>query len=170
MKTLILVRHAKSSWTDPTLSDHNRPLNERGRRDAPFMGKILAERGIRPDAIFSSSAVRALETAKCFARAFGREPDSIAVRPEIYHADSESMLELIAGLDDAFGTVLVFGHNPTFTELANLFTDRHLDNLPTCGIFAVGFAVDHWSEVKPRTGTFLFQEFPRTYFPKDALD
>jgi phosphohistidine phosphatase len=170
MKTLILVRHAKSSWTDPSLSDHDRPLNERGRRDAPFMGKVLADRGIKPDAILSSSAVRAFETAKFFAGALGWEPASIAVRPEIYHADSEAMLELIAGLDDAAETVLIFGHNPIFTYLANLFTDRYLDNLPTCGIFAVEFAVEHWSEARPRAGKFLFQEFPRTYFPKDALD
>ena len=170
MKTLLIVRHAKSSWSDPFLGDHDRPLNERGLRDAPFMGDVLAQRGPRPDLLVSSSAVRALHTARFFAQALGHGPEQIAVMPSLYHAEIEDILELLRTFDDAAATVALFAHNPTLTALANSFEGPFLENLPTCGIVAVGFDVAHWTEAAPSNGKVLFYEFPKNYFPKDSLD
>ncbi len=170
MKYFIFIRHAKSSWANPLSNDHDRTLNERGLRDAPFMGKVLAKRGIRPDAVYSSSAVRALTTAQYFAEALRFDQDRITVLPQLYHADSVDILALIHTFDDSAETVLLFGHNPTLTDLANQLTHRFLDNLPTCGAVAVQFAVNHWAEAKPENGEFHFMEFPKMYFPKEILD
>ena len=164
MKTVFFVRHAKSSWNDSSLADINRPLNDRGERDAPFMAKMLKNRDIEPDRILSSPARRALDTARYFADAFGIPPKEIEVRPEIYEALPDDLEELVRGLPDEWSTVLIFGHNPTLTSLVNHFTDEFIDNIPTCGIVQVNAKIKSWKkfeEESARVSAF--------YYPKQFL-
>ncbi|MCS7057243.1 MAG: histidine phosphatase family protein [Thermoflexales bacterium] len=146
MKKLILVRHAKSSWDDPTLPDHDRPLNDRGLRDAPKMGERLAQRGILPDLILSSSAVRALTTAQLIAEKIGYDRAAIVVDRRIYGAQVSALLYLIQELDDAYRQVMLFGHNPELTELAHHFS-KDIEDMPTCAIVELTFDVERWVEV-----------------------
>ncbi|MBO9345442.1 MAG: histidine phosphatase family protein [Chloroflexi bacterium] len=146
MKILYLIRHAKSSWDDPTLADHDRPLNERGKRDAPKMGERLAQRGVKADLIISSSAVRALTTAQTIAEKIGYDQARIVADRRLYGAQVSALLYLIQELDDQHARVMLFGHNPEFTDLARFF-GCEIDELPTCAVVEMTFEVDHWSEV-----------------------
>jgi phosphohistidine phosphatase len=134
VKILTLVRHAKSSWKHPELTDRRRPLNKRGERDAPEMGRRLAGRGEAPDLIVSSPAVRALTTARTIARAVGHAEDEIVLVESVYHADAEDLLEFVRGLADSYDHVMLFGHNPALTDLVNRLAAEPLDNVPTCGV------------------------------------
>jgi phosphohistidine phosphatase len=146
VKTLTLVRHAKSSWKHPELTDRQRPLNKRGERDAPEMGRRLAGRGERPDLIVSSPAVRALTTARTIARAVGHAEEEIVLEERVYDADDEDLLELVRGLDDAFEHVMLFGHNPALTDLVNRLVAEPLDNVPTCGVVRLEHPGATWHE------------------------
>jgi phosphohistidine phosphatase len=156
-RTLILVRHAKSSWANAGLADHDRPLNARGERDAPIMAARLAERGPRPDTILSSSAKRALATADRFAEAFDMDERAVILRPEIYGAGVDDMLELVQALDDARPTVLLVGHNPTFTELVDRLTDVGVGHLPTTGVVTLELAEGPWAAA--HEGLFRLVDF-----------
>ena len=127
MRTLYLIRHAKSSWDNPGLRDFNRPLNERGQRDAPLMAALIAKMGIKPDLIVSSPARRAITTAQYFADALGIADDDIVRNQEIYEAYPQEILRLISELPEKSETVFMFGHNPTFTDVANRFSDDFID-------------------------------------------
>jgi phosphohistidine phosphatase len=162
VKHLILVRHAKSSWKELTASDFDRPLNRRGERDAPRMGEHLASRIPRPDALVSSSAVRALETARAFARAFGLRPEEVRAERELYLASAETWLGAIARLDEAWERVAMFGHNPGISDLVRALTNALVEDLPTCAIAELELEVDHWGEVGPGSGRLV-----RTDRPKD---
>ena len=144
-KTLILARHAKSSWKQGGLTDHDRPLNARGERDAPRMAERLASRGVSPDLIVSSSAVRALTTARAFAAGFELEPDCLVVEGAVYGAGYDGMLELIRDTEDHFDCVMWVGHNPTFTDLANALVREGIGPLPTCAVVTMRLAAEHWS-------------------------
>src|SRR6187549_3048441 len=137
MKHLILVRHAKSSWKDSQLDDHDRPLAKRGEHDAPFMAKIFREKKMEPDLIVSSTAVRALTTAKEFAKKLDYKKEKILRLSEIYLAELDDLMEYVKGIDDDFKTVMLFGHNPSFTWFANYLTNGSIENIPTCGIVAI---------------------------------
>ena len=146
MKTLILVRHAKSSWKHPGLPDRLRPLNKRGQHDAPVMGKRLAKREITPDLIVSSPAARAMATAESIAREIGHPEEEIRADERLYGASAFELLEIIQELDDALEHVMLIGHNPGLTDLANdLGCD--IDNIPTCGIVEMEFDTDSWAHV-----------------------
>ena len=147
MKVLTLVRHAKSSWKDANLSDLDRPLNKRGRRDAPMMGGRLAERNYFPDVIVSSSAVRALATAEAIAEEIGYPRSEIVVDERIYGADVTDWLEVIHTLGDAWDRAMCIGHNPGLTDLVNYLADDQIGNVPTCGIVDLVFDVDSWTLV-----------------------
>jgi phosphohistidine phosphatase len=143
-KELLLVRHAKSSWSDPYLDDHDRPLNERGLRNAPEMGKRLQEWSIRPDVWISSTALRAITTAEIMAEEIGFPPDQIQRSKDLYHASATELQEFIAELDDRIGCAILFGHNPGMTSLvANLY-GLPIDNLPTCGVVHLQFREANW--------------------------
>ena len=126
MRTLYLIRHAKSSWGNPGLRDHDRPLNERGLHDAPKMAQLLAEQGIKPDLLVSSPAKRALTTALYFAEAFKIEGIEVLREAKIYEAFPHEILSIISDLPESAQTVALFGHNPTFTEVANRFMENDL--------------------------------------------
>ncbi|MDP6775588.1 MAG: histidine phosphatase family protein [Candidatus Latescibacteria bacterium] len=163
MRRLYLVRHAKSSWSDPELADIDRPLNKRGKRDAPAAGERLKKRKVRPDLIVSSPAKRARRTAGAIAEEIGFPGKNIATDDAVYHASSVELLSVIRGFDDAHGEVMMFGHNPGFTDLASLLTGAHVDNLPTCAIFCVDFDIGSWQEVGEAKGTLVFLDYPKMH-------
>ena len=161
MKTLYLLRHAKSSWSFDELSDQERPLNDRGRDDAPVMGQALAKRHICPDVIVSSPAVRAMSTAVLVAREMQYPHDKIVVEPGIYGADVNDLLAIIKGLPDGAGTVLLVGHNPTITETANVLSPSSLNEMPTAAVVCLRFTCEHWAEVNKANAEFYFYDYPR---------
>lgn len=163
MKTIYFVRHAKSSWDSPTLRDIERPLEERGLRDAPFMAKVLKSKGAEPDLLVSSPATRAYSTALFFADAFEIDRKAVQVQPRIYEAFAEDITDLIEELPEDADTVLLFGHNPTFTMIANLFSKKHIDNVPTCGIFKVEAKVNSWPEFKAPVAVLTEFHYPKQY-------
>lgn len=163
MKTVFFVRHAKSSWDNPSLRDIERPLSKRGKRDAPFMGKLLRGKGIVPDRLISSPANRALSTARYFAKAFGIAEEEVEVDKRIYDAYPEDILEIVQELPEEYGLILMFGHNPTLTGVANLFTEDYISNVPTCGIFRVDAAVDSWADFREGKGRLAEYHYPKQY-------
>ena len=163
MKTLFLVRHAKSSWDNPSLSDFDRPLNKRGKHDAPFMGKLLKSKDIIPDFIVSSSAVRAVTTARHFAEAFEIPKNLIQLEENLYDAEIKDILTVIRGCDDQYNSLMLFGHNPGLTECANYLCQHPIDNIVTAGVYSIGFNVGTWKKVDHGNGTFRFYEYPKKY-------
>ncbi len=164
MKTLYLVRHAKSSWDNPNLTDIERPLNARGLRDAPFMAKLLKDKGVRPDVILSSPAVRALTTAKFFAKELGYDESKIETRDLIYDRGAKQILYMIAELDDGIESAMLFGHNPDLSALAHFYCEFPNGNLPTAAVVCVDFDVKSWAETLEKKGTLRFYENPKKYF------
>ncbi len=162
MKRLILVRHAKSSWKDPGLVDRDRPLNGRGRRDAPEMGRRLAARDVAPDVLVTSPARRARKTARKIADALGYPRDGILEEETVYEASLPDLLAVVRGLDPDWDEVLLVGHNPGLTDLANfLLPGRPFVNLPTCGVACVDLPVDGWDEAGEGAGRLVFHDAPR---------
>lgn len=160
MKKIILIRHGKSAWDQPFLSDHERPLAERGLRDLPKMAKRLKKREIFPDLILSSSAVRAIETAKITAEALEIEEEKIVVIDKLYHAPAHTILKYIKMQHDSVDTLFVVGHNPGFNELIEFLGGR-LDNLPTSGQFGFKIQSEHWADTDPKTAEFWFVDYPK---------
>lgn len=162
MKTLCLIRHAKSSWDDPFLDDIDRPLNNRGRKDAPRMGQRLKEKDIHPDLLLSSPADRALSTCLIIAEKIGFNPQHVHVDRRLYHADEEQILSVVRSFNDANDEVIVFGHNPGLTDFVNrLNSSLVTDNVPTCGIVCMTLHVDSWKDVAWGKGEVDFFDFPR---------
>ena len=161
MKTLILVRHAKSDWSEAGMSDIDRPLNERGKKDAPEMAKRLRKKGVKIDAFVSSPAKRALRTARYFAEEYDVKKDAIQVEKNLYGALPSQFDQVIASLKDKEDTVAVFSHNPGITEYANTLCNVRTDNVPTCGIFAVQADVEKWQDFTKAEKKFLFYDYPK---------
>jgi len=166
MKTIILIRHAKSSWKFPELKDMDRPLNKRGLNDAPLMGKILKGHNLMPDLIMTSPAVRTSITAKTIAQAVGFNELQIVTEPGLYLESKSKLLKVINNIDDRYATVFIVGHNPGLTDLANSLTGESIDNIPTCGAFGIQFEISSWKEVDKKTGKKLFFEFPKKHKKK----
>ena len=163
MKTLTLIRHAKSSWKYPGLDDMDRPLNRRGGRDAPLMGDILAERGCHPDAVFASPALRALRTAEMIATAIRYPQQRIMLDDRLYHADAGDLLDVIKSMDDSLGWVACVGHNPGMTDLANYLGRQRFDNVPTCGVVEIRFDTDRWIDIEQTEPNSTDFDFPKKY-------
>ncbi len=163
MKTLILIRHAKSSWADATLDDFDRPLNDRGKRDAPRIGAFLKAKGIAPELIIASPAKRAFTTAKKIAKAIDFPKEQIIQEPSFYHFGYRGtpILIRLAKVEDAINQVMIFGHNPTFTGLANHLSGHYFDNVPTCGVVAITFDVEKWKDIDGQNGRLWFHQFPK---------
>ncbi|HKT57305.1 MAG TPA: histidine phosphatase family protein [Microbacterium sp.] len=142
MISVALVRHAKSDWGDPSLPDHDRPLNARGERDAPVQAARLADTGFRPDVILSSTALRARTTARAFADEFGVEPD---LQSELYAASAPELLRAVeeAGLAGA-DSVLIVAHDPGMTDLACALSGERIDHMPTCAVATFSWDDDDW--------------------------
>ena len=147
MKTILILRHAKSSWKHPELSDHDRPLNKRGKREAPQMGKLIREQGLQPDIILSSTALRAQATAQVVAEKCGYEGE-IHYIPDLYRADVEDILGILQRMDDSVNTAMVVGHNPELEMLLSLLTDED-EALPTAALAQVELPITSWKELTP---------------------
>ncbi len=163
MKRLYLVRHAKSSWELSGLSDRDRPLNKRGKRDAPFMGQRLKKYAVCPDFMLSSPAKRALKTAKIIAEEISCPKKNIVINETLYSHGTRTILDVIRSVDDAHESLMIFGHNPDFTELAELLSDYQVNNIPTCGIFCIDFKANSWQEVDMGKGVFSFFDYPKKH-------
>lgn len=159
MPSVFLIRHAKSDWNTGR-DDFDRPLNERGRSDAPRMAARLMERQPSIDAVLTSPAVRAWSTAEYFTKAFNVERDRIILFPELYHPEPMSFYQVLEGLDDRLASVAVFSHNPGITEFVNQLKLIRLDDMPTCGIFGFQFS-GHWKEIRTAEKQFLFFDYPK---------
>lgn len=155
MKRLVILRHAKSSWDDASLADFDRPLNRRGERDAPRIGAWMAARGLRPDRIVSSPALRASRTARLVAETLGFPPEEIRFEPRIYDATPGTLLEVVRGLDDGRREILLVGHNPGLQELVNALGDTLLAAFPTCALAVLEFSTETWQAVAPGQGVIL---------------
>jgi phosphohistidine phosphatase len=162
LKRLTLVRHAKSDWSLPGQPDWDRVLNKRGQRDAPEMARRLRARKLKPDLILSSPAVRALSTATIMAREL-KVPAGIVRQDErLYLAAPADMLAVIRELGDGAGHLMVFGHNPGITELANrLSAGDHIDNMPTCAVFTALFAIEAWDAIDWHSGRDAEFDYPK---------
>ncbi|MET0571552.1 MAG: histidine phosphatase family protein [Pedobacter agri] len=158
-KQLLLVRHGKSDWGNLDLKDFDRPLNKRGKENAPEMAERLVQRGFRFDLIVSSPAKRAKSTAKFFAEAY--QVNDIQYEESIYEANTTALLKVINGLDDNADTVIMFGHNPGFTDLANELSDADIYNIPTAGMMLMSFPFDSWKMVSRGTGELVFFDYPK---------
>ena len=158
---LILVRHAKSSWKHSGLDDMERPLNKRGKRDAPAMGELLRKKGVMPDCVISSPARRAAKTAKHIARQVNYPPERIVLDEAVYMASAEELFDIIHRLGKTCETVMIVGHNPAFTGLVKCLSDFRVDNMPTCGMAAFAFDVEDWSGIEAGSGKLLFFEYPK---------
>lgn len=164
MKNLFIIRHAKSSWSNMSQTDFERPLNKRGQRDAPFMAKLLQQTGITPDLIVSSPANRAFTTASFFAEAYNIAVDDIQKEPQIYDAFPSDILDIIRKLPDETKTVLLFGHNPTLTSVSNMFADKLIPNMPTCSIARVESKIDDWTDFSVKNSELTQFHYPKQYF------
>lgn len=160
-KHLLLCRHAKSSWLETTLSDIERPLNKRGERAAPVMGRRLAHRGVQPDLILTSPAVRARATAVYLAIELGYPQERLQVQTGLYAATVSSLLALLQQQEARCATIMMVGHNPECTALANVLGGLHIENIPTCGIVALEFTFASWQKLAAGDGTLLFFDYPK---------
>jgi phosphohistidine phosphatase len=159
--SLLICRHAKSSWDDPGLGDFDRPLNKRGERDAPEMGRRLVRLGVRPDLIMTSPAARALSTALHYAHQLGIPQEQVRQNPAQYAASVPELIQLIRTVDSGVTTLMLVGHNPECTALANELGGLNIDNIPTCGIVALAFSRRTWVNISAGSGTLLFFDYPK---------
>lgn len=161
MKVLYLMRHAKSSWSYDELNDHQRPLNDRGRDDAPLMGQALAGRNIKVDLLLTSSAVRAQSTAVRVAQEIGYPHDQIRVEDGIYRAEVKDLLALVRACPAEAGSVLLVGHNNTITDFANLLSPNSINEMATAAIVCLHFRVEQWQEIDRANAEFYFYDTPK---------
>jgi len=161
MKSLLIIRHAKSSWDLKTLNDFDRSLNERGHRDAPAMAQRLLAKNIAIDLFVSSSANRALTTATYFAEAYQKTESDILKIDELYHAMPDVFYKTIATINNSIDSVAIFSHNPGITEFVNELTSTKIDDMPTCAIFAVKVNSNSWSDFAKAKKEFWFFDYPK---------
>jgi phosphohistidine phosphatase len=161
MKSLLLIRHAKSSWDNPGLRDFDRPLNGRGLHEGPLMASLVRMRGVRPDLLVSSPAKRAMATARFFAVANEIPEEDIVREPGIYEAGVREILQIVSALPDSARTVFLFGHNPTFTDVSNRYADDFIENVPTCGVIHLESSADSWMEMCELNTRLRVCLFPR---------
>lgn len=161
MKILTLLRHAKSSWDDSGLPDRERPLNGRGKRDAPEMGRRIAAHGIRPSLIITSPAVRARKTAKIVAREIGYPIEFLQRENALYLASLDTLLDTVVAQDNSFNSLMVVGHNPGLTEFANFLLPGITNNLPTSGVVSVQLDTEDWSLYRRPKAKLLAYDYPK---------
>ena len=161
MKTLLLIRHAKSSWDNVLQKDFDRTLNERGVKDAPEMAKRLLKKHVTIDAFITSPAVRAFTTCKFFAKAYGRAETDIIQVPKLYLAPVPVFYEVVANIDNAINDAAIFSHNDGITSFVNGLTNTHVDDMPTCSIYAVKIAINSWRDFKKADKEFWFFDYPK---------
>ncbi len=160
-KNLFIVRHGKSSWDYPSVSDIDRPLKDRGIDDAYDMAKRLLKMEARPDAMISSPAVRALHTAIIFSRILEIPPDEIIINQDLYLADVDDIVSVIRATDNSRNSLMIFGHNPGFTDLANHLSGLNVPNVPTTGLVWLKFKTESWMDIGKKRLSSEYFDFPR---------
>jgi len=161
MKTLTLLRHAKSSWSDTSLADHERPLNRRGERDVPAMAVRIQDAGVRPSLIISSPAVRTWATAKTVARQISYPIEFLQREAELYLANLNSLLDIVAEQDVSFNSIMIVGHNPGLTEFANFLHPGLTRNLPTCGVVSFSIDAADWNLRREHELELAYYDYPK---------
>ena len=161
MKTLFIIRHAKSSWDDPSQSDFDRPLNERGKKDAPKMAERLREKKFPIDIFISSPAKRARKTAAHFIEEFGGKEKEIVLMDNLYEASPNAFFNAVSTIEDKYQSAAIFSHNPGITEFVNMLTDHIVPNMPTCGVFGVKALVNTWAEFRDSKKELLLFDYPK---------
>lgn len=170
MKRILILRHAKSSWADTDLADFDRPLNQRGRRDAPLMAARLRGYNAAPDLILCSTAQRAQETAELFCASLGFPAEALRLLDELYLASAPQLLAAVREYSDTAASVMLIAHNPGLTDLLNQAGDQGIDNLPTCGLAAIDLDINEWaalpqlnaaSRFGPAVGRTAFIDYPK---------
>jgi phosphohistidine phosphatase len=163
MLTLFLIRHAKSSWKDSTLSDKARPLNKRGKNDAPLIGKILNEKKEYADLMISSPAKRALKTAEKIAEETGYKVKNIELSDKLYFAGYKDFIDEIRKIPVNNMTVFLFSHNPGITEFANEISGSDIENIPTCGAVKINFDMKSWKDIGETSGKQEYFIYPKMF-------
>ena len=163
VKHICFVRHAKSNWDNPGLKDFDRPLDKRGLRDAPRMAKEMYKLGLVPEIIFTSGANRAKTTAEFFKEEFKVQDSKFIVKNKLYEATPEDVFEVVRSAPDEVKFIYVFGHNPTFTWVANHLSGVRIDNVPTCGVVHAQANLSHWKKFKPEYAAFVGFHYPKQY-------
>jgi phosphohistidine phosphatase len=166
MKTLVLIRHAKSSWKDSSLADYDRPLNKRGKRDAPLMGEVIAAKNLLPDLFWVSPAKRATKTAQKIAQQMGYDEQQIIYQDCLYFGGKQKILELIQAQASQTQTIYIVSHNPDLNDLAEYFLGNFMPNIPTAGIVAFEFEVESWAQIGKGQAKMLFFEYPKKFIPQ----
>lgn len=156
------MRHAKSSWDLATLNDFDRSLNERGKKDAPVMAQRLLDRKIDINIFVSSPAKRAKKTAELFCSIYKKDKEQIIFVPALYHASINTFFEVVSQLNDDYNCVAIFSHNPVITEFVNQLVENiTIENMPTCGVFAVKTSITKWKEFSTSKKELLFFDYPK---------
>lgn len=163
MKTVFLIRHAKSSWSNPDLSDFDRPLNNRGERDVKMMSLLLSGKVEKIDLILTSTAKRALATTHVITADNGVDFDELIENKKLYHASAKTIRKVMADQSDEFKSLAIIGHNPGLTELANELGNVRIDNVPTTGILAFEFDIKKWQKILKKEGKLLFFDYPKRH-------
>lgn len=162
MRRLILLRHAKSSWSDPTLDDFDRPLNKRGRRDAPFMAKLFKNKNIIPDIIISSPSERTKLTITEFIETLNYDKRNLRWDKQLYLASATKLLGIIKNLNENYSTIMIVGHNPGLTDLQNILCKDKIDNIPTCGLVCMKTHFN-WKDIEADCFELEFFEYPKKH-------
>ncbi|MBO9636087.1 MAG: histidine phosphatase family protein [Chitinophagaceae bacterium] len=161
-RSVIIVRHAKSSWSDPSQPDFDRPLNDRGKADAPVMAKRLLDKNVRIDAFITSPARRAKKTAALFAEVYGKDKEHLILVPSLYHAEPPDFFKAIMQAPDQAATIAIFSHNPGITAFVNMLTKVNVDDMPTCAVYAVQCELDSWTGFETVHKDFWFFDYPKS--------
>ncbi|WP_024955844.1 SixA phosphatase family protein [Sulfurospirillum arcachonense] len=163
MKTIYLIRHAKSSWNEIGISDFERPLNKRGKRDLPYMADRLKKFKIKPDLILSSPAKRAQKTAKVIAETIGYDKDEISYKESLYESSYTTYRYLLDSLSDDLNSIFIVAHNPTLTDVGERLSGAILTNIPTCSIVCIEFDVESFQDIKEESGKIMFFDYPKKH-------
>jgi phosphohistidine phosphatase len=161
MKTLFVARHAKSSWANFGQADEDRPLNERGKKDAPEMADKLMKKDIKIDIFISSPAKRARKTAGHFIKEFGGKKEDVEIDDRLYPGETELFYEVVKDIKDKYESAALFSHNPAITDFVNSLTEHRIDNMPTCSVFAVKADIKSWKDFKGAKKELVLFDFPK---------
>jgi phosphohistidine phosphatase len=156
LKTLYLIRHAKSGWSIEDQPDADRPLNERGYKDAHLVSEYLHKEEVKPDVIISSPAVRAMTTALIFAGKLHYPKEALLLNEDLYDTDKEKYLSTIHSIDDRYSKAMLFGHNPIITETSHYLAEKAIEEMPTCCVIALTFEADLWHKIAKKSGLLDF--------------
>lgn len=161
MKKLLIIRHAKSDWDNPRMADFDRPLNARGKSNAPEMAERLLKKNILPQVFITSPAVRTLSTTKAFAEVLGFSKNDIKQEKGIYEAPATGLLKIINSFDNQYDFIALVGHNPGLTDLVLKLCECEIYNIPTCGVILLEFPLDDWKMVSGGTASLNLYDYPK---------